>query len=317
MAVKVQTWGDDLRLPCFVNAAETAGLLVELEPLRRQSSPFQSKHVPSLKRNTWFALKRPADRTRTGLLCVWPDNQCCVYISGEQPTAKRPMPRVALLRLRVDPQFFALGTGLTVFAASLSAAARRLWVEDTLVWKGRNITNDETFTTRFRMASQWLEHYCILDPRLISGIDIEMARWEPLDRVVPSGVWELQADEAGRRRLLWIANHADTTFDSTITHVPATATPATAAAVPKLDGGPLIAIATREAGPDQWALTSADGVSLGKALIRTLAVSSALRSMKSPVTRVEVAWNSSFQKWEVREINMGLASHSANFDASK
>jgi hypothetical protein len=310
--VKVQTWGDDLRLPCFISAAETAGLLVELEPLRRQSAPFQSKHIPSLKRNTWFALKRPADRTRTGLLCVWPDNQCCVYISGDQPTAKRPTPRVALLRLRVDPQFFAPGTGMTVFAASLSAAARRLWVEDTLVWKGRHVSNDETFATRFRMASQWLEHYCILDPRLVSGLDVEMAPWEPLDHVVPTGVWELQADEAGRRRLLWIANHAEAPFDATISH-----TPAAPAAVPKLDGGPLIAIATREAGPDQWALTSADGVSLGKALIRTLAVSSALRSMKAQVTRLEVAWNSTFQKWEAREMSTGLASHSANFDASK
>lgn len=314
MAVKVQTWGDDLRLPCFINAAETAGLLVELEPLRRQSTPFQSKHVPALKRNTWFALKRPADRTRTGLLCVWPDQQCCVYISGEPPTAKRPTPRVALLRLRVDPQFFAPGAGLTVFAASLSAAARRLWVEDTLIWKGRNVS-DETFTTRFRMASQWLEHYCILDPRLVSGIEIEMARWEQLDHIVPTGTWELQADEASRRRLLWIANHADTPLDHALTAAPSTA--AAPAAAPKLDGGPLVAIATRESGPDQWGLTSADGVSLGKALIRTLEISSAMRSLKNSTARVEVMWNSVFKKWEIREISTGLASHSANFDVSK
>lgn len=308
--VKVQTWGDDLRLPCFISAAETAGLLSELEPLRRQSTPFQSKHVPALKRNTWFALKRPADRTRTGLLCVWPDQQCCVYISGEQPSAKRPTPRVALLRLRVDPQFFAPGTGLTVFAASLSAAARRLWVEDTLIWKGRHVSNDETFTTRFRMASQWLEHYCILDPRLVSGIDVEMAPWEPLDRVTPTGVWELlQADEAGRRRLLWIANHSDMHVEYAV--------PAAVVAVPKLDGGPLVAVATREAGPEQWGLASADGVSLGRALIRTLDISNTMRSLKSPTARVEVTWNSTFQKWEIREISTGLASHSANFDASK
>jgi hypothetical protein len=223
----------------------------------------------------------------------------------------------------VDPQFFAPGTGLTVFAASLSAAARRLWVEDTLIWKGRHVSNDETFTTRFRMASQWLEHYCILDSRLVSGIEVEMARWESLDCVAPTGVWELlQADEAGRRRLLWIANHTDApllnTTPSAVNTVPAAVTAVAAvAAVPKLDGGPLIAVATREAGPDQWGLTSADGVTLGKALIRTLGVSSAMRSLKVSTVRVEVAWNSTFQKWEIREISTGLASHSANFDASK
>jgi hypothetical protein len=79
--------------------------------------------------------------------------------------------------------------------------------------------------------------------------------------------------------------------------------------------GPLVAIATRSSGPDQWTLTSAEGVSLGRALIRTLAVSSALRSAKTDTVRLEVEWNGVFKKWEGRAIAAAgmAASHSSFF----
>jgi len=315
--VKVQTWADDLRLPCFVNAAETAGLLSSLDHLRKPAIPFQSKHVHALKRGLWYVLRRPADRARTGLLCVWPEQRCCAYISGEPPSVKRPTPRVALLRLRIDPQFFGIGSGMTVFAATLSATARRLWVEDTLIWKGRAIQEEESFSQRYQRAVQWLEHYAIMDSRLIDGIEIEMARWQALSAVEPDGTWELQSDEVGRRRLYWIANHAPAEY-----HSPTLAAlPSPSPAVPSLDlgvaSGPLVAIATRETGPEQWALASADGVSLGRLLVRTLTLSTELRSVKGNTARMEVVWNAAFGKWEARGQSTGLASHSSAFASTK
>ena len=309
--VKVQTWGDDLRLPCFVSPAETTGLLTELEPLRRPTIPFQSKHLPSLKRNTWFVLRRAS--TRAGLLVVWPEQKCCVYVSGEPLTHKRPFTRVALLRLRIDPQFMAEGTGLTVFVATLSSSARRLSVEDTLLWKGRRVIDDEPFRARWALAVQWLEHYCIMDTRLLSGIEIEIASWKALSKLKPDGTWELQPDEAGsQKRYLWIANHTDTVQQA------ASPTTATAAFVPTIDTGPLVAVATRDSGPEQWMLAAGDGVALGRALIRTLAVSERLRSSKSSVVRVEVEWNPTFSKWEIKGVTDALATaNSVNFDAAK
>lgn len=308
-SIKVQTWGDDLRLPCFIQAAETAGLLGELEPLRRPSNPFQSKHLPALKRNKWFVLRRPIDRS--GLLVVWPAKQCCVYVSGEQPTHKRPTPRIALLRLRIDPQFLTEGTGLTVFAATLCSSTRTLSIEDTLLWKGRSLIQDELFSARWALAVQWIEHYCILDPRLLGGIEIEAAAWGSLDSLKPEHVWELQADETGRNRLLWIANHlgtTDTSAEETVAQ----------AQVPTLESGPLVANAARDIGPEQWSLSAGDGTGLGKALIRTLAVSERLRSSKSPKLRVEVAWNPTFAKWEIKAVSDSLATMSiANFEAAK
>jgi hypothetical protein len=316
-AVRVQTWADDLRLPCFANVADTVDLLSALDQLRKPAIPFQSKHLPALKRDAWFVLRRPADRARTGLLCVWPRQRCCVYIAGEPPTPRRPTPRVALLRLRVDPQFYACG-GLTVFAATLSATSRRLLVEDTLIWKGRPVQEEESFRARHRLAVQWLEHYAILDSRLIDGLEVQVAPWQSLAALEPEGTWELvQADEPGRRRLYWIANHAPPAYQSPA--VAATATPP--AAVPQLDlgaaAGPLVAIATRQSGPDQWAAASADGKQLGRLLVRTIAVSTELRGVKGNTVRVEVEWNAAFGKWELKRLSTALANHSSYFTAAE
>ena len=305
MEVRVQTWGDDLRLPCITDAATLGPLLSSVEYLRNTTVPFQSKHLHSLKRDIWYVLRRPCDRSRSGFLYVWSAQSCCVYISGEAPSAKRPTPRVALLRLRVDPQFFGDGVGPTVFAATLSAASRRLWIEDTLIWKGRPLTED-TFSTRWRKGREWLANYCLLDTRLLSDLSIEMASWTSLDSMTDTGVWELQPEGVGRKRMLWMENRGSPVLSS----MPPPPEPV--ASVPVLDlAGPLIAVATREAGPEQWSLASADGSSLGRALIRTLAVSSELRSSKT--ARVEVVWAAEFKKWEILAVTQGMASHSSFF----
>jgi hypothetical protein len=314
LTVKPASWGDDLRLPTFVAPADTATLLAELEPHRRTAQPFQSKHLPALKRNVWYALRRPADRARTGLLVVWPSIGACVYLSGEPPSSKRHggHNRVALLRLRVDPQFVEAGAGLTVFAATLSPSTRRLWVEDVLVWKGRSLLTEETFDSRWRLATQWVEHYCIQDPRLLGGLEVELAPWDALESVSPEGSWDFVcADVTGGRRLWWIARN------DPVLSAPAALAPATTVSAPRDPSAPLVAIATREPGPDRWALTSADGQALGHALVRTLKVSSALRTQKTTTLRVEVTWTATFDKWEIMGLSSDVASHSSFFAAAK
>jgi hypothetical protein len=311
-ALKLQTWSDNLRLPCFMNAADVGALLAATEVYRKPTIPFQSKHLHALKRNTWYVLRRPADRSRTGFVVVWPEKRCCVFISGDPSTPKRPTPRVALLRLRLDPQFFGAGVGLTMFAATLSATARSLSLEDTLMWKGRQVFGEEPFSKRIQMAVQWLEHYCMIDTRLMDNLDIVIAPWTPLSGMVPEGVWELQSDDEGSRRLLWIANHADP-----IPELSPALAPLRTPVMPKLEGGPLVAVASRESGPDQWGLTSADNISLGRALIRTLDASHALRSMKTSPVRVEVTWNSVFSKWEIKGVSNAVASHNGEFEMGR
>lgn len=313
-AVKVQTWVDNLRLPIFQTVGELTALLSAVEPYRAKPAiPFQSKHLPALKRNVWYVLRRPVDRSRTGHVVIWPAARCCVFVSGDPLTPKRPHPRVALLRLRIDPQFIAPGTGPTIFAATLSGVARRLWIEDVVLWKGRPV--EEPFSQRVRRAAQWLEHYCILDSRLLDGVEVELAPWAPLAALEPDGVWELQSDEEGARRLLWIANHTDPILDVSPSLRPMTGS--AIPAIPTLEEGPLVAVATRESGPDQWALASADGVLLGRALIRRLEVSAALREVRVGTQRVEVRWVGAFGKWEVVGLSTQPTSHSGVLEAAK
>ena len=318
-AIRNQVWADTLRLPCFITPP--AALLTEVAALRQSPIPFQSKHLPALKRDVWYALKRPSDRSRMGALCIWPAQKCCVYVSGDQT------PRVALLRLRVDPQFMADGVGMTVFAATLSAGSRRLWLEDVLLWKGRNMVAEEPFKARWNLAAQWLEHYCILDERLLGGLELALGRWAPLADVKPEGVWILQPDEVGRRGFLWIANTRATATETAVLTISSNKapmftqpvpSPRPAFTAPTLEVGPLVAKASRESGPDQWCLATGDSATLGRALIRRMEVSSALRSVSGDNCMVEVDWNSVFKKWEIRGVApMGsVASVAAAFGPS-
>ena len=308
MNTRQQNWGDDLRLPTFM---EPVTVTDTLEPLRRISHPFQNKHLPVLKRGSWFALKRPADRSRTGLLCLWPEKSAAIFLGSDRNRSSR----VALMRLRVDPQFYAAGAGLTVFAATLCPAARELLVEDVLMWKGDDVANSLTFRKRFSLVNRWIEHYCEADARLLSGLQVRAATWTALDAVTPDGIWEFQQDEAGRKRLMWLPPRAADPGSKHQQYIEHAAPVITVTDAPA--EGPLVANATKEAGPDQWALTSADGVSLGRALIRTLDVSSALRSCGSTTARLEVEWNAVFGKWEARAIATAAASPNSFFTVQK
>lgn len=312
LTLRQQNWGDDLRLPTAMDVTELSGFLSTVDLIRKPSVPFQSKHLTALKRNTWYAIRRPADRSRSGLLCIWPERSACVYIASGSGK-----PRVAVLRLRIDPQFFGADTGITVFAATLSAGARKLWIEDVLAWKGRDVWAEETFSARYLMATQWLEHYCIVEPRLLGGMDVEIAPWAPLDSVTPEGVWELQGDQSGgQRRLMWIANHGPSDSEIPLKQTVSASVPESV--ITHVHDGPLTAVATRDTtGPDQWNLSTSDGVSLGRGLIRKLRISSELREIKGPSTRVHVIWVATFNKWEITGHSEIHASHSSFFEASK
>ena len=281
-----QVWADNLRLPCL--SPEDASTLLHNLSSPRQSIPFQRKHLPSLKRNVWFALKRPIDRARTGYLCIIPERKFCVYISGDPPSKKYRIPRVAVLQIRVDPQFFELGKP-TVMEATLCTRERKLYIEDVNQWKGR-ILDTETFTARWLLAKQWIDHYCMSDLNTL-GFEIELASWVPLNKVRPEGVWDFQEDDSRRQRLRWVSR------DIPVIE-PTPVKPVKSVEITKI-----VAIASKpaSAGPDQWDLTSTDGESLGRALIRTMDVSMALREIKHTV-RLEVQWNSVFKKWEALQI---------------
>jgi hypothetical protein len=130
--------------------------------------------------------------------------------------------------------------------------------------------------------------------------------------VKPEGVWELQVDDAIKQRFLWIANQTVSSVPEPLPLPPVATAPILEAPV-----GPLVALANRDVGPEQWVLSSSDGVSLGRALIRTLAISDRLRSLKAKTVRVEVVWVSTFNKWEIKDVSEAPIVHSTIFEAAK
>jgi hypothetical protein len=298
---KHQVWADTLRLPCL-DLQESITLLKDLSP-PRIPIPFQSKHLQALKRNVWFALKRPQDRSKTGYLCILPSLGATVFVSGEQPSKRFPERRVALLNCKVDPQFFTEGP--TVMEATLSARDRRLTIEDVCQWKGK-IVNGEPFQNRFTLAKQWLDHYCMPGPEL----QMELAQWSPLTSVRPDGVWELM-DHVGRNRLRWVSKGNEP--EVKIQEKEKIMKPLGTVLLTALTA--LTALATKNIGPDQWDLSTSDGTALGRGLIRSLAVSSLLRG--SQPTKVEVRWAPSFKKWEILGLSQGPLNPCENFEAQK
>ena len=79
--------------------------------------------------------------------------------------------------------------------------------------------------------------------------------------------------------------------------------------------GPLVALAKKEPGPEQWSLWTSDGISLGRGLIRRLEVSSALRPLTE--SAVEVVWSTAFNKWEIQSVSLASPNPQSFFSASK
>jgi hypothetical protein len=212
--------------------------------------------------------------------------------------------------------------GLTVFSATLSPAARRLWIEDVIQWKGARLQEQKSFTQRWSLVQQWLKHHYTPDPRMISGIEVAPAAWTSLASVRPDSSWDLQQDTAGQKRLFWLGMKAPvvpvtSAVVSTATSAPSSpsSTRVVVHAQPVING-PLIAFATKDTGPDQWILSAADGTTLGRALIRRFQISSDLRSATGK-PHVEVQWATEFGKWEIVGLTTGVASPKAKFVVPK
>ena len=282
MTTRLQTFGD-IRLPCFVQPyPDTIQTMLREIQQFRPIIPFQSKNLPALKRNTWFVLQRPTDmdHPRSGFIVI--SDQYCVFVQNHQSS------KIVLLRFRSQSCHT---NEFTIFSATLSKSL--LTIEDTLVWKGRN-QQKERFSTRWAHAVQWMDTSCLIDPRLLGGLRVELAKWDSLSSlsIQNQNAWEFVEDVESAVRLLWFP------YTEKATERVKERERAKDRAKDRAK-----AKATRDEcrGPEQWHLTSPDGKSMGYALVRTLAVSEMLRSVSVTTldVDVDVAWNPTFQKWEI------------------
>jgi hypothetical protein len=286
---QTQTWGNDVRLPCLKPPYPTNLMEVIQSVYLPNPTPLQSSHLPALKRYIWFVLKRPVDNAKTGLLIV--TEYGCFFVSQQKHKASQY--KIAHIKIRIDPHY--CKDGVTVFAASISTHLRQLWIEDTLVFKGTAVIKTETFSKRWERAVQWLEYSCIIEPTSTIPLEIKLACWSPLLNMEPTGSWYIQSDTVGGKKFIWRAELPPVLINNHKEAIPSVP------AITEDDSNSnkvLVALATKDKLPEQWFLTTGKDEPLGRALIRTLAISDLMRPHIHPM-RVQVVWNNSFLKWEI------------------
>jgi phage-related protein len=213
-----------------------------------------------------------------------------------------------------------LAEGGAVFSAYLTraeaGAPRRLVLEDVLVWRGEPIWSTKNFTKRW-------SHYMKLfvtqefkaDP-VLQGFTVELATYTALSALVEPNerqVAEFVPDDPGNKRLIWKA--PDGVAAATVVPVPPTVsstgsvpdtvatTATTVTATTAIPGF----VAKKEAGmgPDVYAVYKNGVERVGLALVRTLAISKALRlaiTAEKTEVPIKAVFNKTFEKYEVLEV---------------
>jgi hypothetical protein len=195
-----------------------------------------------------------------------------------------------------------------------------LVLEDVLVWKGELVWTCKTFPERWFLLNKFFTNHVALDLALqrMSVRPVTFVQPTTVPAFESKSVLEWIPHAPGQRRLLFVPNGEDAATEpvaalqsaiaarlqpavapsaviASTTHAatssalaPAVTTPRTSAIVAKRDAS----------GPDVFQLWRGSE-SLGMALIRTMAISKALRIAKGEEISVEVTFNGKFNKWEI------------------
>jgi hypothetical protein len=298
----------------------------------RFSNMLDSKKLSVLKHSQMYVAKRPGS-ARTGYLCFYEPLKVAIFVEDVESNKfddKQRVPRVAILRMRHSPSVYV--NGGSVFAATLVISDSVLFLEDVLVWKGTNIWQNTPFSERWAVLKDWLENDWCEDTTLQRGLVIKPRKPLRLDSFKSNvgDTWEFIPEDAGRRRLLWRDKRHDKVvlqnypqkplvrkvFEKKVVVAEPVVEPVVQKGIldtyfpslPNATDGSLIALAKKvpEAGPDVYNLYDAKMGSLGSALIRKMTISLAMRTLCVSSVNVKVEWNSSFDKWEIVDVDVRL-----------
>lgn len=338
--VKIQRWGGAFQVEVVSDPSVKQALFgwmsaQELGPQStwRFSNMLDSKKIGVIRHAQLAVVKRPGP-TRSGYLCFYPPLKVAIFVEDveQRKQEESRSPRIAILRMRHSPSIY--NSGGSVFAATLVVSDSTLWIEDVLVWQGQNIWKTHTFSKRWSVLKDWFEQDWSEDEVLQRGLIIKPRCPEPLTKFnpQPGDVWEFIPEDAQKRRLLWkdrrnppvvLYNYPQKPLPpkqprhhhtivkqekpeeaqkNTIqvgildTYFPT---------LPQPNDGSLIAVAKKDmGGPDVYSLFAAEMVPLGIAVIRKLTISHAMRKYCVDKTFVKVEWNSSFDRWEIVDVNI-------------
>ena len=272
----------------------------------------------SIARGKWVAGIRPRG-VLSGFLAIVPrSNGVATFLP---PLTVKLAPQ--RIRLRLSNELAEQGATFSAY----KTREGRLVLEDVLVWKGDPIWYTVPFHKRMELMNLFGTQEWRADPDY-QGISIEFAKYTPLSAAKDpdaASVLEFIPNTPNQRRLIWIPSR-DTGG------APGTARPTVSPAVPVLPtqspiSPPVVAettprppvpspplsrpapaaaeglVAKKEAllGPDVYSVWRGTE-KVGLALVRTLAISRALRVCTTEVIRIDAIWNKQFDKWEITSI---------------
>ena len=231
-----------------------------------------------LTRTKVVAIKRPRG-VLSGFLAIVPQLGYAVYLP---PIAAKARPMRIRMRLSTD----LLNHG-AVFSAYVTRcgddAGLKLILEDVLVWKSKPVWNTTPFDERWNgimnlfVTKEWKN-----DPAL-QTITIVLASYLSIQAVTEPDekhVLEFIPNLPAQKRLIWIPQKSES---------PGHAAAATTPHVAKRESG---------MGPDVYSIWKG-AERIGIAVVRTLAISKALRAAPADMFPVKTVWNKMFEKWEI------------------
>jgi len=210
----------------------------------------------------------------SGFLVIVPSFGYAVFIP---PIAAKVSP--FRLRLRLPAQVWEDGALFSAYFMN-----KRLILEDVLVWQGKPVWNTSSFAERWKLMGNFLN---ILQPdSALQGLAIEPALYSSLASIAEpddQSVLEFVPNAPNQKRLICLLTSE--------MKIP----------VPAAGNTSLVAKRETTMGPDVFSVWRGEE-KLGLALVRTLAISRALRTAAGATIPIEAVWNKGFDKWEITKI---------------
>lgn len=234
--------------------------------------------VAHLSRGRYFTATRPRGLL-SGFLAIVP------HSSGTGVFLPNPLTRTSpmTVRLRLSDTVRTQGA---VFSAYVTKD-RQICLEDVLVWAHTPVWSTRTFSDRWDMLRAFLVEHFTQDVALQGGYTLRPTTYGVLDMQAPPApntVVEFVPNLPAQKRFIWLVPAAPATTDAAV-----------ASPTPHV---PMVAKKDAMAGPDVYSIWKGEE-RLGQALVRTLAVSRALRLAAGSAIPVHAEWNAQFGKIEI------------------
>jgi len=213
----------------------------------------------------------------SGFLVIVPSTGYAVFVP---PVAAKVRP--FRIRMRCPESVWDDGA---LFSAYLRRD-KRLVVEDVLGWQGKPVWNTMKFSERWKLMESFLATWH--PDTALQGVTIEPANYVSLSNLAEPdehSVVEFVPEAPNQKRLIWIPNTEAKEQK----------------AQPVKSEASLVAKRETAMGPDVFSVWRGEE-KLGLALVRTLAISRALRTAAGTTIPIEAVWNKGFDKWEIVKI---------------